>query len=87
MNLQDVLDLNAGDSVMVTKYSRMSGGQLAISLVNQLEDDKPYKVDKIDKFTHKNEDEEEIVDRANIYLKGFAGLRFNPVTFEICKEK
>lgn len=92
MKLQEVLNLLPGDYVMVTNRTREAGGQYARSLIQHLKDNTPYFVDKVDKYSHIEiikgaKEEKEVIDRANIYIKGFAGSRFDPASFEIVKEK
>lgn len=92
MKLQDVLKLLPGDQVVITAKTREAGGHYARSLIQHLKDNIPYFVDRVDKHSHTEvikgtKEEKEIVDRANIYVKGFAGLRIDPASFEIVKEK
>lgn len=87
MKLQDVLELLPGDSVVITKKTRQAGGQYAMSLIAALNNDQPYFIDKIDKITRRDDKlRKTIVDRANIYLKGYAGLRIDPASFEVVEE-
>lgn len=88
MKLQEVLKLLPGDQVVITAKTREAGGHYARSLISGLKDNKPYFVDRVDKVTHRDEKlDKVIVDRANIYVKGFAGLRIDSASFEIVKEK
>lgn len=88
MKLQETLKLLPGDEVVITAETREAGGHYVQSLISGLKDNIPYFVDRVDKVTHKDEKlDKVIVDRANIYVKGFAGLRINPASFEIVREK
>jgi hypothetical protein len=83
----DVENTTYGDDVMVTAETQHAGGFASHAAVANLGLNKPYTVDRVERFYANITDKrgDPILLRANVYLQMFPGRRFNYLCFANCK--